>query len=72
MQTKIDDYPKKVQAAIRREAKRRGLSVEKLLANADALSSGKNHQHRPKIVSAYGRMPQIAFPPCGELAIIIS
>ena len=48
MQTKIEDYPKKVQAAIRREAKRRGLSVEKLLANADALSSGKNAVYRAR------------------------
>ena len=46
MQTKISDYPKKVRAAIRREAKRSGLTVEKLLANADSLFSGKNAVYR--------------------------
>lgn len=46
MRTKLTDYPKNIQAAIRREARRTGLTVEKVLANADALSSGRNAVYR--------------------------
>ena len=46
MPSKLKDYPRKVQQAIKREAKRRGLSVEKVIANATNLSSGRSAVYR--------------------------